>query len=658
MKDVNKITKGDMALIPKLLPYSSPENIPLTFKCGDKVIKGIPEEFKPTVTRRLLDCNLVQITITGKDENGLTIQAEYLEYRDFPVTEWVAYITNKGVNNSSILSEIKIINNELIGTNPVLIHGNGDTCGADGYEFFTDNIRTNDVTLAPLDGTSCNGAFPYMRLMFEEYGINIAIGWPAQWEVSVKSSECGAKITAGQQRTYMYLKPGETIRTPRINFMGFTGSESRGRNIWRRWYFKHILPKENGNPIPSKLCLHTWMIDGKPEFTGITEDNQKIGISSYISRGMKPDIWWIDAGWYPCNFDWPTTGTWHPNYDQLPNGLGPVGKICDENDISLLLWFEPERVRPGTDIDCNYSQWLLHRHDESGNDMCDRLLNLGDKACCDWLISHVDKLIKESHIRIYRQDFNFAPFGYWSENEGSDRIGALENFHVQGYLRYWDELILRNPGLWIDSCASGGRRNDLETMRRAVPLHYTDVGYGNHPIKQKQYREMFEWIPYFRAHTMNWDNAEGGYENGGKPVDEFSYHCAMAPSITSMIEYNDSDELCSVGIKMHTIWREAAELMLSGDYYPLTDCRKNPEDFYSMQFDNVNLGKGFIQVVSNTQVKKDCLTVYPFMDENTLYHFENRESGETKIIHGSELKSGFTVSLPKRSGVIWFYKRG
>ena len=70
---------------------------------------------------------------------------------------------------------------------------------------------------------------------------------------------------------------------------------------------------------------------------------------------------------------------------------------------------------------------------------------------------------------------------------------------VLGYLKLWDTLRERHPGLWVDSCASGGRRNDLESMRRGVPLHYTDVGYGNHPIKQMQHRLHFEWIPYFRA---------------------------------------------------------------------------------------------------------------------------------------------------------------
>jgi alpha-galactosidase len=652
MKGINMITKADMEFISRLIPYTIPDEIPLTFHYSNKVIKGIPAEFNPKVYRRFLDSNVVQTVIVGEDTEGLELRAEYIEYRDFPVTEWVAYITNNSQKNTPVLSRIKIMDSELCGTNPVLIYSNGDTCRYDGYEVFTHKI-TEKITLSPTDGTPCNGAFPYMRLIFDEYSINIAIGWPAQWEVSVAPSENGVIYTAGQQRTNMYLKPGETIRTPGINLMAYTGGEDRGRNIWRRWYFKHILPKENGNPIPPKLCLHTYMIDGKPEFTGITEENQMIAIDTYLSKGLKPDIWWIDAGWYPCNYDWPQTGTWVHDKERLPNGLGPIGQKCEENGIQLLLWFEPERVRPNTWLSNEHPDWLIGEPENPN-----KLLDLGNPEALDWLINHVDKLIKEYKVNIYRQDFNFAPLPIWIRNEAEDRIGAIENLHVQGYLKFWDELILRNPGLWIDSCASGGRRNDLETMRRAVPLHYTDMGYGEHPIKQKQHRLMFEWIPYFRAHTMSWDNENGEYvRNVNQPVDDFAYHCAMAPAITSMIEYYDNEELFDVGRKFDPIWRAAAEYMLTGDYYPLTECRKSPEDYYSMQFDDATRNEGFIQVLRNIHVKEDSITVYPFVDEKAIYHFENRETGETMTISGSELKNGFTVSIPKRSAVIWFYKK-
>ena len=334
--DMNKVTKTDMRLIEKLIPYTSPAEIPLSFQYGDRLVRGIPADFHPRVERRLVDTNMLQIVVTGQDEAGLEIRAEYLEYRDFPVTEWIVFLTNRGEKNTPILSKIRVMDSCIAGSDPVLIHGNGDTVNQDGYEFFTDRLD-HELSIAPQNGLGTHWAFPYMRLMFAEYGINLAIGWPAQWLAEFAPCEQGVHLAVGQQYMNMYMKPGETIRTPRMTLMGFTGDESRARNMWRRWYFKHILPREDGQPIPPKMCLHTWGIGGKQEFTAVTEENQVDAIDSYIRHGMKPDIWWIDAGWYPCDFTWTTTGNWWPNPDHFPNGLGPVGKKCEKEGIQFLL---------------------------------------------------------------------------------------------------------------------------------------------------------------------------------------------------------------------------------------------------------------------------------------------------------------------------------
>ena len=128
----------------------------------------------------------------------------------------------------------------------------------------------------------------------------------------------------------------------------------------------------------------------------------------------------------------------------------------------------------GTELRSEHPEWLLRTEGR----MTNSLLNLGNPECRQWLTDHVCRLIQDNGIKIYRQDHNFAPLEHWRKNEAQDRQGMNENLHVQGYLQFWDDLLARNPGLWIDSCASGGRRNDLETMRRSVPLHYTDYGYG------------------------------------------------------------------------------------------------------------------------------------------------------------------------------------
>ena len=81
----------------------------------------------------------------------------------------------------------------------------------------------------------------------------------------------------------------------------------------------------------------------------------------------------------------------------------------------------------------------------------------------------------------------------------------------------------------------------------AVPLHYTDVGYGVHPEKQQQYRIMHEWIPYFRSLCMNWDKPGGTYGQWAMPddpsyFDRFASYASLAPAIDQKVSPFVTDE--------------------------------------------------------------------------------------------------------------------
>ncbi len=655
-----KTERADMELMPKLFVHNTGaiyDKIPLKFKIDGNEFHGIPSHFERSFRRERVDANITRYTYTGTCACGLTVTAAHLEYRDFPVSEWAVEFTNNGDKETPVISDV-MLGGDIAGNFKAFVHGNGDTCDEDGYEWFTDTLENSEMQTQPNDATSCNGAFPYMKFVFEEFVVRAAVGWPHMWKAVVGRFDGGISYFCGQMRCHMKILPGETMITPRLTLMATTGSESRSCNLWRRWYLKHILPREYGQPIAPSLCLHHWNCEGKPEHTAATEENQVGAIEEYVRRGMKPDIWWIDAGWYKCDYNWPHIGTWAPDAERFPRGLGPIGETCDKYGIKFLLWFEPERVMPGTELHEEHHEWLYPIADESDSvHRGDHLLDLGNPEACDWLIERVDSLIKESHIRVYRQDFNFNPKPIWEREEVCDRIGAMENRHVQGYLRYWDELIHRNPGLWIDSCASGGRRNDLETMRRAVPLHYTDVGYGNLPVKQKQFYQMHEWIPYFRSHNMTWDSSlceEGVYA----PNDEFSFQNAMVPAVTSMIWYNASDAEFKIGIRMGKIWRKAADIMLSGDYYPLTECRKDYHDWYAVQFDDTDNRRGYVQFIRNTLAEEESYTAKIYLTDGAVYHFTDAVTGETFTKTAEELKCGLTVELPKRCGTVLFYEMG
>ena len=652
-----KHTQRDM-MFGRYLPYThDPASIPFTYTLGGTRYQGFPAAFGPRTTSERIDASITRHRTTAYAPGDLKLTADCYEYRDFAVCEWVMYAENCADVNSQTISDWRFCA-DFPAKSAQLYHGNGDTCAPGGYAWQTDTLDAQPIHIQPCgDGTPCNGAFPYMRLLFGDWGINLAIGWSGHWCADFAKQEQSVQFSAGQAIFHAYLKPGECVRTPRITLQAFAGADGRGMNLWREFYFAHMLPRQkDGNPLSPKLFVHTWMIDGKSEFSGTTEKNQIDAINTYLQKGFEPDAWWIDAGWYPCNYDWVVgVGNWHVNEDNYPNGLAPVSEHLHKHGMDLLLWFEPERVYRDSDIWREHPEFLLFYQGDNEFLHNNALFNLADPAACDWLIDKIDGLIKEYGVDIYRQDFNFPPTPYWQQNTEPGRDGILENLHVQGYYRYWDTLLARNPGLWIDSCASGGRRNDPETMRRAVPLHYTDVGYGHHPIKQLQHRQMFEWIPYFRAPNYNWCNPEGNYDGGKYRLDDFAYHNAMTPALTDMTEYYDDEELFAQGIKWHKIWRKAADFMLNADYFPLTECYATPDHWCGLQFDRD--GTGYVQVMRNVQAPEETLTLRPYLfDETKTYTFTEAISGEVRTISGADLdRDGMTFAMPPKQGQLWFY---
>lgn len=634
-------------------------SLPLSFLFGGEEIHGLPAAWNPALSSQAISDCVTEHTLTACSPEGMKVRLLCRFYHDFEAAEYTAFFTNTRDSDSPILSSVRI---EMTtpGKNARLYHGNGDTCKEDGYEWWETPVTQEALTLSPCgDGTSCNGAFPYMRLLWEKGGVNAAIGWTGTWIASFRETSEGIFLSAGQKRCHMLLHPGETMRTPTLTLVSYEGNEDQGRNTWRSWYTAHILPRQQGKPLPPKCCMHLFEAGGKPEFTGATEENQLTAIDAFLENGIRPDVWWIDAGWYPCDFKWPAIGTWKANPDHFPRGLGPIGEKCQREGMELLLWFEPERAVEGSELDREHPQWMLYQWmEKDGRNSKNRAVNLGDPDCCDFIIEHVDGLIKEYGVNIYRQDFNFNIGPYWKKAEAEDRIGAVENLHIQGYYRYWDALLSRNPGLWIDSCASGGRRNDLETMRRSVPLHYTDVGYGNHPIKLKQHRQMHEWIPYFRAHNMNWCNPDGTYGTISHPTDKFSYYAAMAPALTEILRFDADEKAYALAKEMLPIWRKAAALMIGTDYYPLTECRKSSDDFYAAQFHDPKEEKGILHLLNGATAKETEFTVMLCgLSPETEYLITSAEEKAPFRRMGKDLMAGISLHLSPRSGDIWFYEK-
>ncbi len=216
--------------------------------------------------------------------------------------------------------------------------------------------------------------------------------------------------------------------------------------------------------------------------------------------------------------------------------------------MKTVLWHEPERVTAGTWLWDKHPEWLL------GSDSGTRLLFLGNPHALQWAIDHFDKHITAQGVDLYRQDFNMDPLGCWRGGESADRQGMNENKDVTGYLAFWDGLRRRHPGMLIDSCASGGRRNDLETMRRAVPL--LDSDYRFEPVGTQGHNYgISSWIPF--------------HGTGIRPDTPYAMRSHYRPCYAYGGPNVDRPFDYDTCILMANQWRQIADDLL-GDYYPLT----------------------------------------------------------------------------------------
>ena len=127
--------------------------------------------------------------------------------------------------------------------------------------------------------------------------------------------------------------------------------------------------------------------------------------------------------------------------------------------------------RAGTFLAKEHPEWVISpAGDGSG------LFNLGIPAARRYMTDYLNAAIKAYKLSCLRIDYNIDPLEFWQfmDAKDPDRAGMTEMRYVEGLYRMWDDILEANPHLFIDNCASGGRRIDLETMSRSIPLWRSD----------------------------------------------------------------------------------------------------------------------------------------------------------------------------------------
>ena len=442
LKDGSEIWLADLPFRDgERAPYTT--EAPFSFVYDGKTSADLLKEWPCQRTMRKLDAQRTErVSVWTDPATGLQVRLVGIEYGDFPTVEWVVHFKNTGTADTPVLSDIQGVDLRLkrIGLGEfVLNHHEGDSCSPESYAPRQLTLSPNsEHRFAPAGGRPTSAGFPYFNLEWPGEGLIVVIGWPGQWAAQfTRDASEGVRVRGGQELTRFTLHPGEEARSPLIALQFWQGDRVRAQNLWRRWMLAHNLPRTRDGKLPPPILSSC----SGGFFAGLktSEEGERQFITAFAQAGVKLDYWWIDAGWYTCP-EWPQTGTWTPDPIRYPRGFRPVSELAHAKGMGLIVWFEPERVTPGTFLYTNNPAWLLGRDGEQ------KLLNLGNPEARRWLTDHVDAMLTREGIDFYRQDFNIDPLAYWRAADAPDRQGLTEMRHVEGYLAYWDELRRRHPG--------------------------------------------------------------------------------------------------------------------------------------------------------------------------------------------------------------------
>ena len=120
---------------------ADPSSVPLSFLCGEKRITGMEESFSPLLLSDKTEGTVRTVVWEGSDSTGLTIRAEAKTYADYPVVEWLAFLENRGCENSASLSDIRLGVCTLPLKNPILQYSNGDNRRQEAFSRFETVLR-------------------------------------------------------------------------------------------------------------------------------------------------------------------------------------------------------------------------------------------------------------------------------------------------------------------------------------------------------------------------------------------------------------------------------------------------------------------------------------------------------------------------------------
>lgn len=648
--------------------------------------------------KQLDECNF-KVEIQEKDndlimvytfDDGLKVTNIAKKIDKFGAYEWVNWFENTGDKPTGIISDvwdacfsIPLEYEEAYSLNAYLrnfedvtqiYNPSGSTCSQ--YEFHSktvpnfgidsqDYLKIGEVKKygSSYGRSSDDQCAPFFNVHKKGNGFICAVGWTGQWHAEVERMSDEVVFKSGIPGLNFVLFPGEKIRTSSIVIMPYEASVIDSQNMWRRLVKEeYSLVGSEGRDMYGPLCAGIW---GGMRTSSVLDRIEKIK-----TNNLPYEYVWMDAGWYgettpPTPDEWEgaiwseLTGEWIVSQVSHPDGLKEVSKAIHDAGMKFLLWIEPERSAKNSAIALSHPEYFLG----VPNGVCDNpalntdslLLNLGNEDAWNYIYNTVVKLIEDLNVDFYRQDANFGPIYFWdAADDRGDRKGITQIKHIMGLYRLWDALLEKFPELLIDNCASGGRRIDIETLKRSIPLWRSDyqcMANFDVNVTLSHHMSYNSWLPYHGT-------------SAGRLHDLYRARCSYDSSLGSNYSFSEREEYCDTPEKigfLKNMFEEYITLRpyFSEDFYPLTGVTSMPDTWTAAQFDRPSENDGILQIFRRDKAPYSSASFELYaIDENAEYTFTDIDDNSQFTKSGKDLKeNGFNIEIKeKRTAKIFIYK--
>lgn len=651
------------------------ENMPFSFVYDGKEYSGFSPKYFTLLNKEISATDEKEsCKFTFSFLNELDVTLILTHYFSHGVTEWTVWFENKTGKNTKILEQIKA-QLRFEGKYPVLKGILGDHINQ--YSPYNIDMQNNTVEFSSDSGRATHINFPYFNLEYGDGGAMLAIGWAGTWNAKFSATDKVCTYTATSVNNFKaYLKPNEKIRTALFVVAPYSvRDEHYATNFWRDWFIKHNLPKADASGTaltPFSTCSLA-ADTGLPNSDGSISECHTTWRPSFekmLAEDVKVDFRWFDAGWYvapdgtsaqsyvPGHDWWYTVGTWELDPVKWPGKTFLESTdFAREHGMKTLAWFEPERVTDPENLAKNYgynTEWAIKM---DGDITVSN--NIGDPDCLKWTTDRVCKMLRENRVEMYREDNNCDAARLWKQLdgiEGENRSGITESKFIIGHYKMWDDIIactLSHGGCgFVDSCASGGGRNDLESMRRGIPLLRSDSDRTSTALRLSMTTAFNKWIPFCGANTK-----EKEAELTLKGVsDKYVWRASYLPSLNveSQFVYSEDQnfDILRFGLKE---WKKVSPYLLK-EFYTLTPWHNKNDntDFTAFSYYDSEKEEGVILAFRQEGCQRSSLNIsLPFIDESEHCRIVDEDTME-EIITANDVVLHFNA--PRTAKLLWIKK--